>query len=226
MTRTWWPLQLARAPLWLRAAEPLGKVLLPAIGVAVELALHPGDIRFRRFVDPDGSFSKRHLNNYHHAAMYACFCAAGVADLCGARVRFGHVLLVGAFAAEALLFAWHLKMQSGLLADAHVLLIFAVVGCAAAAAADAARRTSFQASALRAFFLLLQGTWFLQLARALYGDHPWDPEDLNAVLALPVVFVWHALAIAGGMAGVFYATGTGAGTGVLAVLVPDGGEDP
>ena len=62
-------------------------------------------------------------------------------------------------------------MQSGLTADVHVLLCFAVAGCAAAVLAEAALvgTGAFAPTAARAFFTLLQGTWFCQAARILFG---------------------------------------------------------
>ncbi len=62
-------------------------------------------------------------------------------------------------------------MQAGLVADVHVLLCFAVAGCSAAAAAEGALRGSgaVAPTAARAFFTLLQGTWFCQAAHILFG---------------------------------------------------------
>ena len=57
------------------------------------------------------------------------------------------------------------------MADIHILLCVAVAGCAAAVAAEGALRGSgaLAPTAARAFFTLLQGTWFCQAARSLYG---------------------------------------------------------
>jgi hypothetical protein len=64
-------------------------------------------------------------------------------------------------------------MQTGLMADVHVLLCAAIAGCAVAVAAEGAlagsRVPACAPTAARVFFTLLQGTWFIQTARILYG---------------------------------------------------------
>ncbi len=66
---------------------------------------------------------------------------------------------------------FHLRMQTGVMADVHVLLCAAIAGCAVAVAAEGALAGSgaFAPTAARVFFTLLQGTWFIQTARILYG---------------------------------------------------------
>jgi hypothetical protein len=87
-------------------------------------------------------------------------------------------------------------MQTGLMADVHLLLCAAVAACALAVAAEAAAHGSgaLAPTIARVFFTLLQGTWFFQAAHILYGAVPWDPEDDANATMLPVVFVAHMLA--------------------------------
>jgi hypothetical protein len=62
-------------------------------------------------------------------------------------------------------------MQTGLMADVHLMLCGAVAGCALAVAAEAATHGTgaFAPTIARVFFTLLQGTWFFQAAHILYG---------------------------------------------------------
>ena len=120
---------------------------------------------------------------------------------------------------------FHLRMQSGLEADVHFLLCIAIAGCVAAVVAEAAMvgTGAFAPTVARAFFTLLQGTWFFQTARILSGapwllsvqqskrgcgllltpphthraGAPWDQEDSGNALMLPVIFAAHILVGAG-----------------------------
>ena len=151
--------------------------------------------------------------------MYSAFAFSGACALVLtqplARIA-GFATLAQAFAIELLLFWFHLRMQSGLMADVHVCLIFAVAGCAVSVVAEAALcETGAVAPTLaRSFFTILQGTWFCQAAHILYGTagsslfdiskscdasgcaagaKPWHADDMGNSMMLPVVFTAHVL---------------------------------
>lgn len=93
------------------------------------------------------------------------------------------VVLSGAFFGEALLFYFHLSSQSGMLAEIHLLLVYSILFCAVSTAAEAVGGGSVAALA-RAFFTLLQGSWFVQITHTVYGRVPW-PQDMATESACP-----------------------------------------
>lgn len=205
----WWsPLALAELASSPRTAarfkglvllEPVLLTVLPLVGVAVELFFHPGDLWWRAAVTADGErFDFENLNNWQHAAMYAAFAFCGACALALAQPwarSVGFAALVQAFAIELMLFWFHLRMQSGLSADVHVLLCFAVGGCAVSVFAEGLLSDSgaIVPTLARSFFTILQGTWFCQAAHILYGSKPWSADDMGNSMMLPVVFSAHVL---------------------------------
>ena len=182
-----------------RLLEVQLRTLLPLLGCFVELYAHPGDVRVRQPWDADGRWDAHSAVNYHHAAMYAAFSFSGAVDWLTARwpLAAAHVppglnwaALTGAFLAEAVLFVFHLRMQSGMTAALHVLLIGLVLCNAAAVAAAGMMPSSVTAALLCAYFMVCQGSMFIWQARILYGPSKWDVLDADgSAMMLPVLFI-------------------------------------
>ena len=195
--RAWYPLSVPGAGpgSWLRLFEPVLKVVLPGVGMFVELYFHPPRPVFNALHNPDGTFSARNLSFWQHSSMYVFFLLSGCVDLFAARTlppQAGHLALAAAFLAEAFLFAFHLQGTAGVTDGLHLLLVFSVLGCAASTALEGLW-ASPNAALARAYFTLLQGGWFAQTAHALYGRKSW-PQDMTTQMALPVVYCMHLVA--------------------------------
>ena len=185
----WYPFAPAAATPYKRLVmlEPLLLTALPLFGCFVELYFHPGDLWYRAAVTPDGArFVDDNLNNWQHAAMYSAFAFSGACALALAQPLarvVGFLTLAQAFAVELLLFWFHLRMQTGLVAEVHVCLCLAVAGCVVAVLAEAALcdTGAVAPSLARAFFTLLQGTWFCQAAHILYGEQASLPASMRGL---------------------------------------------
>ena len=208
----WWQFAVAAArapkfvtkPHWslhrTQHMEAKLKMMLPLVGVAVELFAHPSDVRFRHPLDA-GRWDQHSAVNWQHAAMYVAFAFSGALDVLTTRPAFAAIpagvnwtALCGAFAIECMLFVFHVRMQSAFVADLHVLLVVLVVANAVAVLAASLMPSSITASMLVGYFMLAQGTWFMWQARVLYGPNRWDLTDtVGNELMLPVLFTFHLL---------------------------------
>jgi hypothetical protein len=201
--RCWFPFlprTLGREWARARALEPHLKVLLPAFGTFVELYFHPrwgnsrGGSHFNGMHLPDGRFDEGHAKYWQHASMYAFFLLSGAVDLGAAKLlppAAPYAVLSLAFFGEAFLFYFHLQSQAGMLAEIHLLLVYAVAACGVATAVEGATGSANAAYA-RAFFTLVQGSWFAQIAHTIYGRRPWA-DDMGAEMMLPVYFCFHLI---------------------------------
>ena len=190
----WYPLRVPGFGSKLVLLEPLLKVGLPGIGIFCELYFHPPRPKFNALHNPDGTFNASHLSFWQHSSMYSFFLLSGCVDLFAARSlppRAPLLALAAAFLAEALLFAGHLQGGAPVTDGLHLLLVFSILGCAASIAAEA-MWASPHAALARAYFTLLQGSWFAQTSHALYGKPSW-PQDMTTQMALPVLFCLHLL---------------------------------
>ncbi len=148
--RAWYPFfpaTLPRSYRRLRALEPILKVALPSFGAFCELYFHPAfrghgtGSQFNSMWLKDGSgFDEGHAKFWQHASMYGFFILSGCVDLRAAKLLppgASHAVLTGAFLGEAFLFYFHLQSQTGMLQLIHLLLVYSIMGCAAATAVEA-----------------------------------------------------------------------------------------
>lgn len=158
--------------------------------------------------------------NGQHATMFFFFGLSGLVDIL-VHHRFplpkGVEYLVGAlaFAVEATLFLFHTHGRTMLDKLVHTLLLY-VLGCTIIVCILELRyRRSVLPVLCRAFLVLLQGTWFFQIAFILYnpipGATPWNPEDPENLMVATMIFAWHAAAVLVFMVivGIVVAKGTG-----------------
>ncbi|XP_037088076.1 transmembrane protein 45B-like [Pollicipes pollicipes] len=139
------------------------------------------------------------MGNGQHATMYMCFALAAAAEAArrtgvGLVPGLEHAICAMAFVAEALLFAFHGHGTSDMEMLVHHLLLYVVLGSAAATLAELTCRRSVLPALARCFFTLLQGTWFIQVGFILFppaGWHGWDVNSYRQQKLATAAFVWH-----------------------------------
>ena len=206
-SRPWYPLEVPALRGRGLLTEPWCKAVLPSLGIFCELYFHPkwgasrGGVHWNSLYNADGSFHESNGKYWQHASMYMFFVLSGAVDLVFARTLpsgASHALLGLAFFNEAFLFWEHLQSQSGLMAEIHTLLVLAIAANAAAVVAELLARGSLLAAYSRAYFTLLQASWFWQISTALYGTKPWAP-GLATDMAVVVIFCQHVFGLALGL---------------------------
>ncbi|XP_050714101.1 transmembrane protein 45B-like [Eriocheir sinensis] len=148
-----------------------------------------------------------HLGNAQHTTMFFFFGLHGAAEvLLHYRIAAPPDLdfLSGAlaFGMEALLFFYHLHGRSNMDVQVHMLLFFVVVACAVSVVLEMCYKNSVVPALCRAYFILLQGTWFYQIGFILYPPvgHQWDQENHRQMMLVTLLFTWHNATLFVGMA--------------------------
>lgn len=199
VARTWfeWPCApqwMARLPL-----EPFVKIAMPFVGINGEL--WAGHESWRNLYKGDGTFEVDNLNDWQHSCMYFAFMASGIVDLIGSRRRLPggtqRSFLALAFLVEGILLGFHLKGPDFEVV-VHKLLVFTILATALMIGAEGALPNTPFVSLARAALVILQGTWFMQIAVMMY-DVPfrteWHPCYMGSAMFAPVVFSMHVLVI-------------------------------
>jgi hypothetical protein len=213
--------------------EPGLKILLGAMGAVVEvyaknfvgayLSDNYSNMYYRPVFQADGRFST-HLPVWDHLVMYMCFVFIGCTELygiCLSRCRPDDAITIGlaqvaALAATAL--GWglisvsllfHASAQEGVEALAHLLLGLYAGAASMVAMFEAAAKPvggAHIAPVVRSGFVILQGTWWLQIAAMHLRQDVWF-DDIRAHHAIPVVMGFHVLAVAFFLLGLFVVFG-------------------
>lgn len=198
-SRTWYswpgkPQWLARVPL-----EPIAKILLPFIGINGEL--WAGHESWRSMYADTGIFNVDNLNDWQHSCMYLAFMISGVIDLLGTRRKLPQGTEQGflalAFLTEGILLGFHLKGPD-FEVIIHKLLVYTIVGCCGVILAEGAFPNNPLLSLARVTFVMLQGTWFMQIAKMMYNmpfKAQWHPCYMGSAMFAPVVYALHLLVI-------------------------------
>ncbi|XP_064091052.1 transmembrane protein 45B-like [Macrobrachium nipponense] len=171
--------------------EGIVKIVLTTIGFLGELIT----------AFEDGVFV--HYGNAQHMTMYFAFGLSGVFDIKVSRgprpalPNLDYVALAMAFAMEALLFGYHLHGRTPLDVQVHMLMLYTIMLCAVATIVEMAYRRSVLPALMRAFFVMLQGTWFVQIGSILYEPltSPWDENSHSQMMLATVLFCWHCMGI-------------------------------
>lgn len=121
-----------------------------------------------------------YYGNIEHATMFFFFGLAAVFDLMlhsklSLPPDMDYVMLCLAFSVEGLLFYFHLSGRSEVDVQVHKLLILTIFGNIISTLMELKYRTNVVLALTRALCLILQGTWFFQIAFVLYS--PYDTED-------------------------------------------------
>ncbi|KAH7933613.1 hypothetical protein HPB49_014372 [Dermacentor silvarum] len=172
--------------------EGLTKIITCSIGVVGEVATA---IEHGHFI---------HMGNAQHVSMYLFYLLSGVVDvMTNSRFPFpmgtDHVTLLLAVTVEGLLFHFHLHGRPHLDVLVHTLLVYTVAAEAACIIVEMCRPRSVLASLGRAYFCLLQATWFWQVGFILHsplpGLPPWDVHSHMDMMLAASVFTWHMIAL-------------------------------
>ncbi|KAL3221481.1 hypothetical protein MRX96_029380 [Rhipicephalus microplus] len=172
--------------------EGIAKIVTCSIGVAGEVAT-----AFKH-----GHFTE--MGNAQHVSMYLFYLLSGLVDVmtnCGFPFppHTDYVTLLLAVTVEGLLFHFHLHGRPHLDVLVHTLLVYTVAAEAACIIAEMCRPRSVFASLGRAYFCLLQATWFWQVGFILYSPlpaHPaWDVHSHMDMMLAASVFTWHMMAL-------------------------------
>ena len=151
-----------------------------------------------------------YMGDLQHVTMYAFFCLSGIVDIVSSydKVPKGLDYLASAlaFAAEGILFKFHLHGRDLLDVTLHTLLVYVIGACVVTTLLEMQWRQSVMAALVRAFFVFLQGTWFIQVGFILYnpihGAKHWDQKSHDSQVIAAMVFAWHLLGVFLAMAGI------------------------
>ena len=182
--------------------------IMCGIGILVELVLAPA-IRGHGVMG---------MNNMQHGTMYFFFGLVCVISLVSARFRILpnsedilYISLALAYITEATLFKFHLFGRQDVDILLHTLLLYTMYGAIVSTLLEMVYRHNMLLAQSRAFFTILQGTWFWQAGFYLYnpfrGDAwggPFDSHDATEAMPMPkhklmmfitCSFAWHMGAI-------------------------------
>ena len=185
-----------------RRGEPLVKVSLSALAAWSEIYFHPvEDVCYHSLIGRDGFFDVDTVNLWVHALMYGGFTFSGMTDLLAEGgwlppgwAKAAHLV---AFSNTAFMFSMHLG-GSEVNMKMHTLLLAVFLAYIGVTLADFALVTCHSLSLLRPGLLFLLGSWFLQVGLTSFGiDNevgpvaPWDHQQHQTGMAVPVVFAFH-----------------------------------
>ena len=198
INKTWFPSNLLFACKAIRPIEPCIKIIFALVGAIAELSSGHWTLYH------NGDFVEDNIGNFAHATMFAFFGLTGITEIVLELRTFknalsqslSHVALCVAFVIEGILFAFHLDDdRSQLDIKAHMILYTIIFASAAAVALEGWLKPSPGAAIARAYLVTLQGTWFFEIAFALYGPNRWNKKNRASDMLIPIVFAWHVLSI-------------------------------
>ncbi len=176
--------------------EGILKILLTAVGMALEVEASTG-----WGVHDEITY----MEDIQHMAVYSFFCLAGVLDCITYRRhsclprRLDYVVTVLAFLAQATIFMSHITGREELDVLLHTLLVVTGLSCALFVGLEAVHGSSLIVAYLKAYSVVLQGTWLLQTGFVLYPPGPrqhhsaaWNEDrDQQWYNFVPLLFTWH-----------------------------------
>ncbi|KAL3882263.1 hypothetical protein ACJMK2_028625 [Sinanodonta woodiana] len=141
------------------------------------------------------------IGNGQHATMFFYFGLTGIIDIltyyrAPLPPDTDYVMMSMALIVEGLLFKFHLHGRADMDVLLHTLLIYTIGANIVSIFVEMKYRHNVLAPLSRSYFLLLQGTWFYQIAFILYnpieGAMPWDLGDHEQMMIVTMYFTWHA----------------------------------
>ena len=153
------------------------------------------------------------MGNIQHATMYFFFGLGGILSVLQPSLirpfpemeNLRYIALALAIAVEAVLFKFHLYGRDEMDILVHTLLLYVCYISIIVTLLEMKYRESVLAALSRAYFFLIQGTWFWQVGFILYNPLPgakeWDSENHHQLMMVVSIFSWHMGVILIGMMG-------------------------
>jgi hypothetical protein len=143
--------------------------------------------------------------NAQHVTMYSAFLIGSIVELLmhykvHLPQRLDHICGIFAFAAEGILFQFHLHGRDDLDIHIHTLLVIAIYGCVFTSILEYSNPHNVIFTYGRIIFTFLQGTWFYQAGFILYPptkslENRWDPGNHMHIMFVTMSYIWHFLLI-------------------------------
>ena len=139
-------------------------------------------------------------NNLQHTTMILMFGLNAVMDILlhynfPVPPNSDYITMALAVASEGLLFKFHLHGRTDLDVLVHTLLVYTLLVSTITVLVEMKFRHSIMAALSRAYFTLVQGTWFWQTGWILYPPFPWsfvwDEENHGQIMVATTIFIWH-----------------------------------
>ena len=186
--------------------EPIAKVVLPGLGVFVELVLNVKfDEHGKSYLIPwhyrvtfeDGQFLD--LNRFYHMCLYSTFVLSGIIDLVSLCVKLpwvtSQLYLCFALYCESLLFSFHVHGRNLFNNSVHQLLLIFVMATAFFSTLRMLTSRNLFINAGFAGSMTLQGTHLIQAGWILYGGTRWRLDSHENVKFMTALSVWHLLGV-------------------------------
>ena len=178
--------------------EPIFKIFLGSIGSFMELTSAKWQL-----LDSRGDFRGTSMNNFSHATMFSFFVLSGVIDtiqhyglLAGKHLsKVGHLVMAFAFFIEGFLFYFHLDGRSDLDSHSHIIIYWLCFVTSIVFVGESVWVECGMLGLARCFLVILQGTWFYQIAYMLYGPNRWSEKSNAAAMFIPIAFSWHCFVL-------------------------------
>lgn len=148
--------------------------------------------------------SMKSMANVQHATMYAFYGVSGIVDIL-VRLRTplppktDYALLVLVTVVEGFLFKFHLHGRPPLDTEVHTFIVYVCVIQALFIALEMNNPRNVFLALGRAYCVVLQATWFLQVGFILHNPLPsavpWDVHDVRNMTLAASIFTWHMLGV-------------------------------
>ncbi|XP_076973593.1 transmembrane protein 45A-like [Tamandua tetradactyla] len=182
--------------------EGLFIIVTALIGMTGE-QLMPGGLYLTLYDYKEGQWNQ--LLGWQHCTMYFFFALFGVANiLCftisSLPISITRIMLSNALFVEAFIFYNHIHDQEMLYIYVYQLLVLVSMVTGLMAFLEFLMWKNVPLELLRSSLILLQGSWFWQVAFVLYPHNrrpEWDQKDHDNIMFLTICFCWHyAVALA------------------------------
>ncbi|XP_064629806.1 transmembrane protein 45B-like [Lineus longissimus] len=146
----------------------------------------------------------QNIGNGQHATMFFIFGLSGLVDILlhhkvSLPKNFDYIVSLIAFAIEGILFNFHLHGRQPMDIQLHILLVYTIVANVITILTELRWPRNVLCAYARAYFVILQGTWFWQVGFILYNPTPgavkWDEDDHEQMMITTIMFGWHMILI-------------------------------
>lgn len=150
-----------------------------------------------------GDFVTANRGNGQHVTMYMAFAISGFVDILSIGSKLppntDYIGLILAFTIECIVFKFHLHAREPLDVFVHTCLIYVLMALIITLLFEIQFTESLNIYLARCFFVILQGTWFIQVAFILHdprkGVKKLNQKDSGVIMMVVMFFSWHICAI-------------------------------